>query len=80
MTANLTIECVTTADMADGQPLPPYIDDDGAVWRVVRRLPDARTRWCRIRLSEQATKTRAADRRLAACGFVTRRQSRHDKS
>jgi hypothetical protein len=47
---SVIVEYVDTADMADGQSLPPYIDD-GVVWRVVRRLPDNRTRWRRIRLS-----------------------------
>jgi hypothetical protein len=47
---SVMVEYVDTADMPDGQPLPPYIDD-GVVWRVVRRLPDSRTRWRRIRLS-----------------------------
>jgi hypothetical protein len=28
------IEHLVTADMDDGQPLPPYIDDD-VIWRVV---------------------------------------------
>ena len=51
-TITLTVEYVVTCDMVDGQPLPPYIDD-GVVWRVVRRLPDSRTRWRRIRLSTQ---------------------------
>jgi hypothetical protein len=70
ITVALTVDYATTADMADGQPLPPYIDDDGAVWRIVRRLPDARTCWCRIRLAgqttKQITKTRAVGRRQAA--------------
>jgi hypothetical protein len=47
---SVIIEYVDTGDMADGQPLPPYVDD-GVVWGVVRRLPDNRTRWRRIRLS-----------------------------
>jgi hypothetical protein len=51
---SVIIEYVDTADMADGQPLPPYIDD-GVVWRMVRRLPDSRTRWRRIRLSTQSS-------------------------
>jgi hypothetical protein len=49
---NVVIEYVDTADMADGQPLPPNLDDD-VVWWMVRRLPDNRTRWRRIRLSSQ---------------------------
>jgi hypothetical protein len=51
---SIIVEYVDTADMADGQPLPPYIDD-GVVWRVVRRLPDSRTRWRCIRLSSQSS-------------------------
>jgi hypothetical protein len=51
---SIIVEYVDTADMADGQPLPPYIDD-GAVWCVVHRLPDSRTRWRRIRLSSPSS-------------------------
>ena len=40
--AHLIVEYADTADMDDGQPLPPLIVD-GVVWCVVRRLP-ARTR------------------------------------
>jgi hypothetical protein len=67
MTAAITIDYQTTTDMDDGQPLPPFIDDDGAVWRVTRRLPDARTCWCRIRLAEQTndTKIHAQDKAKA---------------
>lgn len=61
--AYLVIEYRTTVDMPDGQCLPPFIDANGAVWRVVRRLPGARTRWRRIRLS--SGKTEPA---IAACG------------
>ena len=46
----LIIEHTTTVDMPDGQPLPPYINDD-VVWHVVDRA-DARTRWRRISLAE----------------------------
>ncbi len=76
MIAPLIVDYLVTHDMDDGQPLPPFIDDDGAVWRVVRRLPGsstnaARTRWRRVRLSEQQTndaqKTEhATDRRQVA--------------
>ena len=34
--AGFIVELIKTADMSDGQPLPPYFDDDGAIWRVVR--------------------------------------------
>jgi hypothetical protein len=51
---SVIVEYVDTADMADGQSLPPYIDD-GVVWQVVRHLPDNRTRWRRIRLSSQSS-------------------------
>ena len=47
----LIVEYVETADMPDGQPLPPHIDDDGAVWHVVDRA-DASTRWRRVSLAE----------------------------
>jgi hypothetical protein len=33
----LIVDCVDTADMVDGQPLPPVIDDDCVVSRVVSR-------------------------------------------
>ena len=55
---SVIIEYVDTGDMADGQPLPPYIDD-GVVWGVVRRLPNNRTRWRRIRLSHTGQFDRA---------------------
>src|SRR6476660_9630323 len=47
----LMVEYAETADMDDGQPLPPLILN-GVVWRVLRRLADGRTRWCRISLTE----------------------------
>jgi hypothetical protein len=47
----LIVEYADTADMDDGQPLPPYIDD-GVVWHVARPLPGACTRWRRISLAE----------------------------
>ena len=46
----LRIQLIPTADMPDGQPLPPCINDD-VVWHVVDRA-DARTRWRRISLAE----------------------------
>ena len=49
----LRVEHSVTADMADGQPLPPYTDD-GVVWQVVRRA-DGRTTWRRIFLSPLGT-------------------------
>jgi hypothetical protein len=64
----LAVDYATTADMADGQPLPPFIDDDDAVWRIVRRLPDARTCWCRIRFTEQTTKQITKRQRGSATG------------
>jgi hypothetical protein len=36
---------IITADLADGQVCPPYIDD-GVPWRVVERR-NGRTLWCR---------------------------------
>jgi hypothetical protein len=42
----LCIEHSITADLADGQPLPPLIED-GHVWHVVRRA-DSRTIWRRL--------------------------------
>jgi hypothetical protein len=65
----LIIEHTTTVDMPDGQPLPPYIDDDGAVWGVVRHLPGARTLWRRVRLSSKTSSEHAIDRRPVALAF-----------
>jgi hypothetical protein len=45
----IAIEHAVTADMADGQPLPPLIES-GVPWRVVRRA-DGRTLWRRLFLS-----------------------------
>ncbi len=36
---------ILTADLDDGQPCPPYIED-GVPWRVVQRR-NGRTVWCR---------------------------------
>jgi hypothetical protein len=44
--AIICIEHAVTADMADGQPLPPLIED-GVVWRVVRHV-DGHTLWRRL--------------------------------
>jgi hypothetical protein len=51
-TPALYIEHSVTADMADGQPLPPYTDR-GVAWQVVRRV-DGRTTWRRLFLSPSA--------------------------
>jgi hypothetical protein len=46
----LVIERRETADMEDGQPLPPIIEY-GAVWHVVDRFPkQKKTLWRRITL------------------------------
>jgi hypothetical protein len=52
-TPALYIEHSVTADMADGQPLPPYTDH-GVVWHVVRRI-DGLTTWRRLFLSPSAS-------------------------
>jgi hypothetical protein len=44
----LSVEHAVTADMADGQPLPPLIED-GIVWHVVRRANGC-TVWRRVYL------------------------------
>ena len=49
---DLVIEHVTTVDMDDGQPLPPFMDD-GAIWCVVRPLPGRKTLWRRIQITTQ---------------------------
>lgn len=48
----LCIEHSVTADMADGQPLPPYTDD-GIVWHVARRT-NGRTLWRRLVISSSS--------------------------
>jgi hypothetical protein len=45
-TYTLVIEHLVTVDMDDGQPLPPYIDDD-VIWSIVRQA-DGHTLWRRI--------------------------------
>jgi hypothetical protein len=77
MTApHLLIEYTTTADMPDGQSLPPFVDEGGAIWRVVRRLGGARTLWRRIRLSsDYATKGRLIAQHFKMAADTTR----HDK-
>jgi hypothetical protein len=47
--SSLAIKHAITADMADGQPLPPLIEDN-VVWRVVRRA-GGYTIWRRLFLS-----------------------------
>jgi hypothetical protein len=71
-TVGLIVEYATTVDMDDGRPLPPF-DDDCAVWRVIRRMPGARTRWRRIRLSTGPS-GHATDRRLVARDYVSGRR------
>jgi len=44
----IRIEHTTTADMEDGQALPPFWD--GNAWHVVRRFPNQQTLWRRISL------------------------------
>jgi hypothetical protein len=58
---NLVIEHAVTADMPDGQPLPPYFDN-GAVWCVVR-CADGRTTWRRIFLNTASPVAAGARRR-----------------
>jgi len=55
----LCIERTTTADMDDGQSLPPFIDD-GIIWCRVCRLPGSRTLWRRIFLSASSVTPGAA--------------------
>jgi hypothetical protein len=44
----LGVEHAVTADMDDGQALPPFWD--GNAWHVVRRFPNQKTLWRRISL------------------------------
>jgi hypothetical protein len=53
MTA-MRIDHTITADMPDGQALPPFIND-GVVWHVVHPLPGARTLWRKISLQPSTT-------------------------
>jgi hypothetical protein len=46
--ARILIEHQTTADMADGQPLPPLIEN-GRPWHLVRRT-DGYSLWRRFQL------------------------------
>jgi hypothetical protein len=50
VTPALIIEYATTADMEDGQALPPLILD-GAIWHIVRRMA-GHTLWRRIFLAD----------------------------
>jgi hypothetical protein len=55
----LAIDHVITADMDDGQPLPPFIED-GVIWCVVRRQ-HGRTLWRRILLTTEQPGTVTLD-------------------
>ena len=60
----LVIEHIVTADMDDGQPSPPHIDND-VLWRVVRRA-DGHTLWRKIFLHSKPNSSAHA-RRAADC-------------
>jgi hypothetical protein len=53
----LAIQHVVTADMDDGQPLPPFFED-GRPWHLVRRA-GGRSLWRRLFLGECASSTAA---------------------
>jgi hypothetical protein len=53
------IDHAVTADMPDGQSLPPYFEDD-VVWQVVCRS-GGRTTWRRIRLAKAETENPVGD-------------------
>jgi hypothetical protein len=59
----LIIKHLVTADMDDGQPLPPLIEN-GIVWCVVRRAHGL-TLWRRIFLKESSAMAIHARRRRA---------------
>jgi hypothetical protein len=63
----LAVEHAATADMPNGQPLPPLIED-GVAWYVVRRA-DGHTIWRRLFLTPSSSSV--ADWR-AASGDQTR--------
>ena len=65
----ILIEHQMTADMPDNQPLPPFLDDN-AVWHVVRRFPNQKTLWRRIRLQNAHEFSAASSR-----AFFYRRQN-----
>jgi hypothetical protein len=52
MTA-MRIDYTITADMPDGQALPPFMDES-VVWHVVRRLPGGSTLWRSISIRASA--------------------------
>jgi hypothetical protein len=72
VTPALWIEHSATVDMADGQPLPPLIED-GVVWHLVRRANGCTT-WRRIFLENPA---RPDCRQVAQ--ELTRRPTRHQR-
>jgi hypothetical protein len=51
MTATLFIEHAVTADMNDGQPLPPFIEN-GVIWYAIQRSNN-KTTWRRISLKNE---------------------------
>jgi hypothetical protein len=59
---NLAIAHSTTANMDDGQSLPPLIED-GVVWHVVR-CSHNKTLWRRVFLQTHANETPPASRDL----------------
>jgi hypothetical protein len=69
----LIVDYADTADMDDGQPLPPYLDEN-VVWHVVRRQR-GHTVWRRISLKPE---TPRSSRRLIA-QELTRRPTRHER-
>jgi hypothetical protein len=52
---SMHIDHTITADMPDGQPLPPFIEN-GVIWHVVCRS-DNRTLWRRIALKDDNSRT-----------------------
>ena len=55
----LVIEHAVTANMDDGQSLPPIIED-GAIWCVVHPLPGRKTLWRRISFQSTTPPSTAA--------------------
>jgi hypothetical protein len=65
-TIGIVVECVVTADFPDGRPDLPGFPGDGIAWRLLARLPNARSRWCGIRPANHPHQHLGSDRRAAS--------------
>jgi hypothetical protein len=62
----IVAEYVETEDFPDGRPVLPGYPGDGILWRLVARLPNGRSRWCRIQPAIEHNQPLVADRRAAS--------------